>query len=285
MPLSAKPHTFHIQSSCRFCVDLSWLHALEKEMATHSSVLASRLPGTGEPGGLPSMGSHRVGHDWSDLAAAADLRHTRVGYLLDYKDHLKTFLQSPRLTVGFLSIHIQSLRRILVQGNILLSIPVNQKVIQIRCPVYIEGEKKTLQPSSHQTSSEQNDRHWTSIIQATNIILKMPREGETVTGGTSLSPSTQFTEPLVNWPHIFSPASSLLFPPLHPTVQSSWMHEVPSHQLILLSIITPYTWKTGVCCFPIKIHPTFPLELSWNILNLNVTCTLNILYSSCRFVC
>ena len=38
-------------------------HALEKEMATHSSVLAWRVPGTGEPGGLPSMGSHRVGHD------------------------------------------------------------------------------------------------------------------------------------------------------------------------------------------------------------------------------
>ena len=39
-------------------------------MATHSSVLAWRIPGTGEPGGLPSMGSHRVGHDLSDLAAA-----------------------------------------------------------------------------------------------------------------------------------------------------------------------------------------------------------------------
>ena len=38
-------------------------HAREKEMATHSSVLAWRIPGTGEPGGLPSMGSHRVGHD------------------------------------------------------------------------------------------------------------------------------------------------------------------------------------------------------------------------------
>ena len=38
-------------------------HALEKEMATHSSVLAWRIPGTGEPGGLPSVGSHRVGHD------------------------------------------------------------------------------------------------------------------------------------------------------------------------------------------------------------------------------
>ena len=47
------------------------LPALEKEMATHSSVLALRLPGTGEPGGLPFMGSHRVGHDRSDLAAAA----------------------------------------------------------------------------------------------------------------------------------------------------------------------------------------------------------------------
>ena len=46
-------------------------HALEKEMATHSSVLAWRIPGTGEPGGLPSVGSHRVRHDWSDLAAAA----------------------------------------------------------------------------------------------------------------------------------------------------------------------------------------------------------------------
>ena len=38
-------------------------HALEKEMATPSSVLAWRIPGTGEPGGLPSMGSHRIGHD------------------------------------------------------------------------------------------------------------------------------------------------------------------------------------------------------------------------------
>ena len=47
--------------------------ALEKETATHSSVLAWRIPGTGEPGGLLSMGSHRVRHDWSDLAAVAKL--------------------------------------------------------------------------------------------------------------------------------------------------------------------------------------------------------------------
>ena len=56
--LSDFPFTFHF-------------HALEKEMATHSSVLAWRIPGTAEPGGLPSMGSHRVRHNWSDLAAAA----------------------------------------------------------------------------------------------------------------------------------------------------------------------------------------------------------------------
>ena len=44
-------------------------HAMEKEMATHSNILAWRIPGTREPGQLPSMGSHWVGHDWSDLAA------------------------------------------------------------------------------------------------------------------------------------------------------------------------------------------------------------------------
>ena len=48
-----------------------YFHALEKEMAAHSSILAWRIPGTEEHGGLPSMGSHRVGHNWSDLAAAA----------------------------------------------------------------------------------------------------------------------------------------------------------------------------------------------------------------------
>ena len=57
-PLSDFTFTFHF-------------HALEKEMATHSSVLAWRIPGMGEPGGLPSTGSHRVRHDSINLAAAA----------------------------------------------------------------------------------------------------------------------------------------------------------------------------------------------------------------------
>ena len=52
-----------------FCLTRSSDALVEKEMATHSRILAWRIPGTGEPGGLPSVGSHRVGHDWSDLAA------------------------------------------------------------------------------------------------------------------------------------------------------------------------------------------------------------------------
>ena len=55
-----------VVKSCTRLSDLTFafhFHALEKEMATHSSVLAWRIPGIGEPGGLPSMGSHRVGHD------------------------------------------------------------------------------------------------------------------------------------------------------------------------------------------------------------------------------
>ena len=68
--LSNFPFTFHF-------------HALEKEMATHSSVLAWRIRGTGEPVGLLSMGLHRVRHDWSDLAAAA-AAVAAVMFWLDY---------------------------------------------------------------------------------------------------------------------------------------------------------------------------------------------------------
>ena len=68
-------------------------HALEKEMATHSNVLAWRIPGMGEPGGLPSVGSHRVRHDWSDLAAAAaanygDQKSLEVSHVCQSVKHL-----------------------------------------------------------------------------------------------------------------------------------------------------------------------------------------------------
>ena len=76
--LSDFPFTFHFP-------------ALEKDMATHSSVLAWRIPGMGEPSGLLSMGSHRVGHDWRDLAAAA-VAGTFVACRRDIKDKCSLYL-------------------------------------------------------------------------------------------------------------------------------------------------------------------------------------------------
>ena len=75
--LSDFPFTFHF-------------HALEKEMATHSSVLAWRIPGTREPGGLLSLGSQRVGHDWSGLSSSSSIpiHLTVCRYIYIY---LKTF--------------------------------------------------------------------------------------------------------------------------------------------------------------------------------------------------
>ena len=88
-------------------------HALEKEMATHSSVLAWRIPGRGEPGQLLSMGSHRVRHDWSDLAA---------------EDCLNTlFLSSPVLykwilIIFSLNCHVQWKQEILPSSSYKLGI-------------------------------------------------------------------------------------------------------------------------------------------------------------------
>ena len=67
-------------------------HALEKEMATHCSVLAWRIPGTGEPGRLPSMGSRRVRHDWSDLAAAAFIGRTEAETTIFWSPDVKKWL-------------------------------------------------------------------------------------------------------------------------------------------------------------------------------------------------
>ena len=68
-------------------------HALEKEMATHSSVLARRIPGMREPSRLPSVGSHRVGHDWSHSAAATSWGNTNCdGNLKSYNFLVLHFL-------------------------------------------------------------------------------------------------------------------------------------------------------------------------------------------------
>ena len=81
-------------------------HALEKEMATHSSVLAWRIPGMGEPGGLTSIGSHRVGHDWSDLAVADKVTEFATALeecVLWYPRQKQTFSSNYlfKMTLGF----------------------------------------------------------------------------------------------------------------------------------------------------------------------------------------
>ena len=85
---------------------------LEKEMATHSSVLAWRIPGTGEPGGLPSMGSHRVGHDWSDLAAAAAALHIR------WPKYWSFSVSPSNEYSGLISFRIDWFNLLAVQGNL-----------------------------------------------------------------------------------------------------------------------------------------------------------------------
>ena len=78
--------------------------ALEKAMATHSSFLAWRIPGTGEPHGLPSMGSHRVGRDWSDLAAVAAAWFLLISISMKYLFPFPHFQSVciPRSDVGLL---------------------------------------------------------------------------------------------------------------------------------------------------------------------------------------
>ena len=80
-------------------------HALEKEMATHSSVLAWRIPGTGEPGGLTCMGSHKVGHDWSDLAAAAGRQNPLLSRCLLPKLIIHFYLKlNPKIYISVLQV-------------------------------------------------------------------------------------------------------------------------------------------------------------------------------------
>ena len=92
-------------------------HALEKEMATHSSVLAWRIPGTGEPGGLPSMGSHRVGHGWSDLAAAAAAWHLKFMLQL-----LLGIVSCPYLGLSFYSSYIVRVILIFQSDHVIFSV-------------------------------------------------------------------------------------------------------------------------------------------------------------------
>ena len=91
--------------------DILWLHwdvvlvKSEKAMAPHSSTLTWRIPGMGEPGGLPSMGSHRVGHDWCDLAAAiiCMIIYLTVTQLLPVPGTVLNSLHESHLSIAVLS--------------------------------------------------------------------------------------------------------------------------------------------------------------------------------------
>ena len=94
---------------------LGWEDPLQKEMATHSSVLALRIPGTGEPDGLPSVGSHRVGYDWSDLAVEvkyAEWQYTALRYSFFYLN--QSIVSCPVLNVASCPAY-RFLRRLVVR--------------------------------------------------------------------------------------------------------------------------------------------------------------------------
>ena len=88
-------------------------------MATHSSVLAWRIPGTVEPDGLPSMGSHRVGHDGSDLAAAAAVA---VLYLLSICDTINKFLITDSISLLVIALFRYSVHGLVFVGFVLLAV-------------------------------------------------------------------------------------------------------------------------------------------------------------------
>ena len=105
-------------------------HALEKEMAAHFSVLAWRIPGTGEPGRLPSVGSHRVRHDWSDLAA-------RYGYLFNFLFSIGVWLINNVVIVSnvqqsdsVIHIHVSHLLQILFPFRLLHNIEHGQRSLE-----------------------------------------------------------------------------------------------------------------------------------------------------------
>ena len=122
--LSDFPFTFHF-------------HALEKEMATHSSVLAWRIPGTGEPGGLPSMGSHTVGHDWSDLAAAA------AEYIIR-----NTGLEEAQARIKIARRNISNLR---YADDTILMAESEEKLKSLLMKVKVESEKVGLKLKTQKT--------------------------------------------------------------------------------------------------------------------------------------
>ena len=131
-------------------------HALEKEMATHSSVLAGRIPGTGKPGGLPSMVLHRVGHDWRDLATAAACwgSFPWIPCLLKHFVHEKV-LNFVRFFSALIEIMVWFLSLILLMCCITL---ILQNTENINWPVITEEIKLSKDYHSQDTKPTWSDR-------------------------------------------------------------------------------------------------------------------------------
>ena len=113
-------------------------HAVEKEMATHPRVLAWRISGTGEPDGLPSMGSHRVGHDWSDLAAAAvAIRNSAPVNMLvhGFGEHMHAFLLSMYLEEEWLY----------PRGALMLTFGKHFQLSKYSCTSYLSYQRMRIQ--------------------------------------------------------------------------------------------------------------------------------------------
>ena len=141
-------------------------HALDKEMATHSSVLAWRIPGMAEPGGLPCLGSHRVGHDWRDLAVAAayicELPDVQAGFKKAEEPEIKlsTFAGSSKKWESSIKIYISAL----------LTMPKPLTVwITINCGKFWKRwEYQTTWPAS-----------WETYMQVRNQQLELDMEQQT----------------------------------------------------------------------------------------------------------
>ena len=105
---------------------------MEKALAPHSSTLAWRIPGTGEPGGLPSMGSHRVRHDWSDLAAAAANSSIHLYVCMWIYTHCVSAFQHPTVIRETEFLHFHSLPPFMNPYQILGASLVTQLVKNLR---------------------------------------------------------------------------------------------------------------------------------------------------------
>ena len=130
-------------------------HVLEKDMATHSSVLAWRIPGTGEPGGLPSMGLHRVGHNWSNWAAAAAGR-TRLPSESWSNQHP---LAPP---TSFRALNLTTGAKILLHKNLVFRVSINKEdKVKVIGRKTVQSPRKTRVASTSLQGRKQ-PRDWTN---------------------------------------------------------------------------------------------------------------------------